>query len=309
MEALRIEGLSKRFGSNKVLDGISFSVPMGSVYGFVGANGAGKTVTMKIALGLLRSDAGEIYVMDEKVIFGTAPTNRFVGFLNDVPEFYNYMRPTEYLRLCGEVVGMEKAAIKKRSAELLDLVGLTKADKRIGGFSRGMRQRLGMAAALYARPNLLICDEPTSALDPLGRKEILNILREIRGETTVVFSTHILSDVERICDYMCVLHKGDIVLKGTIDELKAAHKSDTLRIDFHNAEHRIHLQAALPTALAQAAELASDVELLVHVSDVPAAQRELMDTLLRLDIMPLRFEILEPTLENLYLTKTGKDAQ
>ena len=301
MEALRIEGLSKRFGGNRVLDSISFSVPTGSVYGFVGANGAGKTTTMKIVLGLMRSDAGEIYVMDEKVTFGTAPTNRFVGYLNDVPEFYNYLRPAEYLRLCGEVVGMDKGAIKRRSAELLDLVGLSQADKRIGDFSRGMKQRLGMAAALYARPNLLICDEPTSALDPFGRKEILNILREIRGETTVVFSTHILSDVERICDYMCVLHKGDIVLKGTIDELKASHKSDSLRLDFNSAEELTQLQSALPEALAQAAEVASDVELLIHVSDVPAAQRELMDTLLHLDIMPLRFEILEPTLENLYL--------
>ena len=302
MEALRIEGLSKRFGDNQVLDSISFSVPRGSVYGFVGANGAGKTTTMKMVLGLLRSDAGEIYVMDEKVTFGTAPTNRFVGYLNDVPEFYNYLRPTEYLRLCGEVVGMDKGDIKTRTAELLDLVGLAQADKRIGDFSRGMKQRLGMAAALYARPNLLICDEPTSALDPFGRKEILNILREIRGETTVVFSTHILSDVERICDYMCVLHKGDIVLKGTIDELKSSHTSDSLRIDFNSAEELSQLRAALPETLAQATELASDVELLIHVrGDVPAAQRELMDTLLRLDIMPLRFEILEPTLENLYL--------
>ena len=309
MEALQIEGLSKRFGGNKVLDSISFSVPTGSVYGFVGANGAGKTTTMKIILGLLRSDAGEIYVMGEKVTFGAALTNGFVGYLNDVPEFYNYLRPIEYLRLCGEVVGMERDDIKKRTAELLDLVGLTQADKRIGDFSRGMKQRLGMAAALFTRPSLLICDEPTSALDPFGRKEILNILREIRGETTVIFSTHILSDVERICDYMCVLHKGDIVLKGTIDELKESHKSDSLRIDFNSAEELSQLQAALPATLAQATELTSDVELLIHVSDLPAAQRELMDMLLRLDIMPSRFEILEPTLENLYLATTGKDAQ
>jgi len=225
---LKIENLSKSFGTHKVLDGVSFDVPEGSIFGFIGANGAGKTTTMKLILGLLEADGGDIYVCGEKVSFGSAKTNRFIGYLPDVPEFYNYMRPREYLKLCGEITGMSPKSIKARSDELLQLVGLT-TNKKIGGFSRGMKQRLGVAQALLNEPKLLICDEPTSALDPLGRKEILDILREIKGKTTVVFSTHILSDVERICDRVAILNKGKIALCGGLSELKARRgDSDTI---------------------------------------------------------------------------------
>jgi len=206
MSMLNITQLSKSFGTNKVIDGVEFSVPEGSIFGFIGPNGAGKTTTMKMALGLLEIDSGEIVICGEKAEFGK--TAKEVGYLPDVPEFYNYMKPIEYLTLCGEISGMSKAEIKNRGGELLELVGLSKVNRKVGGFSRGMKQRLGMAQALLNKPKLLICDEPTSALDPVGRKEILDILGEIRGETTVVFSTHILSDVERICDRAVFLHGG-----------------------------------------------------------------------------------------------------
>lgn len=232
MDILRIEGLTKSFGQNKVLQGISFAVPEGSIFGFIGANGTGKTTTMKMVLGLLEADGGNIYVCGEKVEFGAAKTNRLIGYLPDVPEFYNWMRPKEYLKLCGEITGMSLGAIKSRSEELLDLVGLSKANRKIGGFSRGMKQRLGMAQALLNEPKLLICDEPTSALDPMGRKEILDILMEIKGKTTVIFSTHILSDVERICDRAAFLHQGKIALSGSLQELKARHGASDTTIEF-----------------------------------------------------------------------------
>jgi len=230
MSVLSIRGLSKSFGTNKVIDDISFDVPDGSVFGFIGANGAGKTTTMNMILGFLEMDAGEIFVCGEKVSYGK--TIKSIGYLPDVPEFYNYMRPTEYLMLCGELSGMTKIRIKERSAELLEIVGLTKANRRIGGFSRGMRQRLGIAQALHGEPKLLICDEPTSALDPMGRKEILEILTAVKGETTVIFSTHILSDVERICDRVAFLHNGKIALESAISDLKVQHKSKTITLEF-----------------------------------------------------------------------------
>src|SRR5690606_9111798 len=143
----------------------------------------------------------------------------------DVPEFYGYMDPMEYLKLCGEIAGLTKSQIKSRSEELLELVGLKEhRKKKIGGFSRGMKQRLGIAQALLNEPKLLICDEPTSALDPIGRKEILDILQKVKGKTTVIFSTHILSDVERICDEVAVLHGGNIVLQGSLSELRSKHR-------------------------------------------------------------------------------------
>ena len=215
---LEIKGLRKSFGSLNVIDGLDFDVPEGSVFGFIGVNGAGKTTTMKMALGLLEIDGGEIIVCGERVSFGK--TVKSVGYLPDAPEFYPYMKPMEYLSLCGEIAGMSRDRINSRGRELLELVGLTKAKRRIGGFSRGMKQRLGIAQALLDEPKLLICDEPTSALDPLGRKEILDILAAVKGRTTVVFSTHILSDVERICDRFVFLHGGKAVLSGVLSEMK-----------------------------------------------------------------------------------------
>jgi len=234
MSVLSIKNLSKSFGTNKVIDNISFDVPEGSVFGFIGANGAGKTTTMKMILGLLPSDSGEIYVCGEKVSFGETKTNRHIGYLPDVPEFYGYMRPKEYLYLCGEVVGLAPDVIKQRTSYLLEKVGLADVTKRIKSFSRGMKQRLGVAQALLNEPKLLICDEPTSALDPIGRKEILDILKGIRGNTTVIFSTHILTDVERICDRLAVLHKSNIVLESTISDLKLEHKSKAVELEFEN---------------------------------------------------------------------------
>ena len=220
MDSLIIENLSKSFGSNRIIDSISFSVPQGSIFGFLGENGAGKTTTMKMILGLLKKDDGIIKVCGEEVYYGETKTNRFIGYLPDVPAFYGYMKPIEYLKLCGEITGMDGKILKRRIEELLNLVGLENNNKKIGGFSRGMKQRLGIAQALLNEPKLLICDEPTSALDPVGRKEILDILLKIKGKSTVIFSTHILSDVEKICDSIAILHKGNIALSGEVEKLK-----------------------------------------------------------------------------------------
>lgn len=225
MDMLRIDNLKKRFGAKKVLDGVSFRVPENTIFGFVGQNGAGKTTTMKIILGLLKEDEGEIYVNDVKAKYGSNETNRYIGYLPDVPEYYSFMTPKEYLGMCGEITGMKKNEIKERSAEMLELVGLSEEKRRIKGFSRGMKQRLGIAQALMNRPKLLICDEPTSALDPLGRKEILDVLVAAKEHTTIVFSTHILSDVERICDEIAFLHEGKIVLSGTIEDIRRSHRN------------------------------------------------------------------------------------
>lgn len=208
MDMLRITNLKKHFGDKEVLTGLNLSVPEHSVFGFVGENGAGKTTTMKIILGLLKSDRGEVFVSGERVKYGQTATNRYIGYLPDVPEFYSFMTAREYLRLCGESLEMGKNDIEKRSDELLTLVGLSKENHRIRGFSRGMKQRLGIAQALLGRPKILICDEPTSALDPIGRKEILDILLSSKKQTTVLFSTHILSDVERICTDVAFLNNG-----------------------------------------------------------------------------------------------------
>ena len=231
MDVLTIRGLEKRFGDKKVLCGLDLTVPEGSIFGFVGRNGAGKTTTMKAVLGLMRPDGGEIFVAGERVSYGQTPTNRYIGYLPDVPEFYSFMTPREYLRLCGETMNMPRAEIEERSGELLELVGLGGERHRIRGFSRGMKQRLGIAQALLGQPKLLICDEPTSALDPIGRKEILDILLSVKDRTTVLFSTHILSDVERICTDAALLEGGRIAMQGSIEELKGIKRAESFKIE------------------------------------------------------------------------------
>ena len=295
MEMLVLNHVKKRFGEKQVLLDVSFCVPEHTVFGFVGQNGAGKTTSMKLILGLLACDGGEITVGGEPVRYGNTRTNRLIGYLPDVPEFYGFMTPAEYLLMCGEITGMKRDEIRIRSQELLELTGLGSVKKRIHGFSRGMKQRLGIAQALLNRPRLLICDEPTSALDPVGRKEILDILCSVKNETTVLFSTHILSDVERICDHIALLHGGTLALCGTMEEVRNMRKGTGIEIEFFAAQDMnqfVHLYGKGTAAGETKLKLTNKNE-----TDMV----EIMGLLSQNSIPVLRLERLEPTLEDLFL--------
>lgn len=294
---LHITNLHKSFGDKDVLRGLNLSVPEHSIYGFIGKNGSGKTTTMKTVLGLLKSDAGEIKVNGESVCYGQTATNRYIGYLPDVPEFYPFMTAPEYLTFCGEVTGMRKSDIAKRSEELLTLVGLADEKHRIRGFSRGMKQRLGIAQALFNRPKLLICDEPTSALDPIGRKEILDILLAIRDETTVLFSTHILSDVERICTDVAFLTGGVVRVCGKLSDIKSKYRSEGYILEAENDEDMLKLLQAFPDIKQIGGNQLVFRENGVTVFDV---LHFLTDRHIRL----LKLERIEPTLESLFMEVT-----
>lgn len=297
MNVLEIRDLKKSFGGKEVLCGLDLSVPEHSIFGFIGRNGAGKTTTMKAILGLLKPDSGEIFCMGEKVCFGQTPTNRYIGYLPDVPEFYPYMTPREYLTLCGEVCGMTGPDIAARSKELLELVGLGQERHRIKGFSRGMKQRLGIAQALLNRPKLLICDEPTSALDPAGRKEILDILLAAREQTTVLFSTHILSDVERVCTRAAFLNDGKIAMLGTIAELRSMRSSDGFTVETEEKEAVDMLLGAFGDL-----QRRSQNTLVFHGSEDRFFA--VMQYIAENRIPVQRMERMEPTLESLFLEVT-----
>ena len=294
---LEIKGLEKRFGDKKVLRGVDLIVPEKKVFGFVGKNGAGKTTTMKIVLGLMTGDKGEVRVEGEEVTYGNNRTNKYIGYLPDVPEYYSFMTPKEYLYFCGEITGMNKKEIRSRSEEMLKLVGLGEERHRIIGFSRGMKQRLGIAQALLSKPKLMICDEPTSALDPVGRKEILDILVSAKEETTIIFSTHILSDVEHICDEMALLNEGRIIMQGTIDEVKAKRRSDALEIRMENKEDAKKLASAFKLD-----DLKSDTVLLQDNSKLPEVLRYLADN----DMPFIKIEKQEATLEDIFIDTIGE---
>lgn len=294
MAMLEIKNLQKRFGEKEVLKGLDLSVPEGAVFGFIGRNGAGKTTTMKAVLGLLKTDAGEITVNGEKVVYGQTTTNHHIGYLPDVPEFYSFMTASEYLRFCGEITGMQSAEIKSRSEELLKLVGLEGERHRVRGFSRGMKQRLGIAQALLNRPKLLICDEPTSALDPVGRKEILSILQEVKEQTTVLFSTHILSDVERICTDIAFLKDGKIAVQGKLSEVKGQNRTEEYVLETICEEDTKKLLSFFPQMLQKGQNLltfSGREELLFQV----------LGFLTEHKIPVLKVERQEPTLESMFM--------
>lgn len=302
MEALKIDNLHKSFGKNTIINGLSMSIPENTIFGFLGKNGAGKTTTMKMILGFLKKDEGSIEVFGEEVSFGQSKTNRFIGYLPDVPEFYGYMTAKEYLNLCGAITGLSKNEIKNKSMELLELVGLRDVNKRISGYSRGMKQRLGIAQALLNSPKLLICDEPTSALDPLGRKEILDIILKIKDSTTVIFSTHILSDVEAICDHVVVLDKGKNVLEGSIDELKNIKRKNTIKIRFKSDKE---LKAF--KSLDKFSNLVTNEKgdtLYLTDEENQLKDIDILYELYKLNIFPLEIKIEEPTLENIFMEVT-----
>lgn len=298
MNILEIKGLYKSFSDKEVLRGLDLTVPEHSIFGFVGRNGAGKTTAMKAVLGLLPTDGGEIYVAGERVVFGQTATNRHIGYLPDVPEFYSFMTAREYLRLCGESLNMEKEQIEKRSDELLGLVGLADEKHRIKGYSRGMKQRLGIAQALLGRPKLLICDEPTSALDPIGRKEILDILLSVKEQTTVIFSTHVLTDVERICTGVAFLHNGRIALQGSVDELKNIHGSERFVVALSDEKDNDVLSSSFDNIVAR-----GDAFVFSGGED---QMYEVLDFARENKLSIRKLERFEPSLETIFAEVTGR---
>lgn len=298
MELLTLSHVAKGFGEKEVLRDVSFTIPEHTVFGFVGQNGTGKTTTMKLILGLLLADRGEITLNGIPVCYGNTPTNRFVGYLPDVPEFYSYMTAAEYLRFCGEIAGMTKGEMKNRSEELLCLVGLDKEKGRIKGFSRGMKQRLGIAQALFGHPKLLICDEPASALDPTGRRELLDILAAAKQQTTVLFSTHILSDVEHICDQVAFLHKGEIVLQGSVEEVCKSKKTAGTELETERPEDARTLLLEFP--------FLKPLEKNRLLLEEPERQWEILKFVADHRLALLRMEQREMALEDLFLEVVGK---
>ncbi|MCL2575452.1 MAG: ABC transporter ATP-binding protein [Defluviitaleaceae bacterium] len=229
--AVETFGLTKRFKTALAVDSINLQVPAGAICGFLGKNGAGKTTTIKMLTGLKRPTSGEFAIMGKKEQFGKGIGT--VGYLPDVPGFYGYMTGFEFLMLCAKLAKVPDNQQKSHVEGLLKQVGLFGVKTKTSGYSRGMRQRLGIAQALINNPSVVFLDEPISALDPMGRRDVMEIIGELKG-TTVVFSTHILSDVENICDYIIIIEKGKIMEQDTLEGLKARYLISDTQIEFYN---------------------------------------------------------------------------
>jgi ABC-2 type transport system ATP-binding protein len=215
------ENLTKSYGKRQVVSKLNLAVPRGSICGFLGSNGAGKSTTIKLLLGLVQPTSGVGTVFGKNIVKDSVAIRERVGFLAQSPSFYGHLTARETLQFVASFFfTSSKTAIAARIEELIDLVGLNgKADRPVKGFSGGEKQRLGIAQAAINDPELIILDEPASALDPLGRRDVLKILDSFRGRSTVFYSTHILDDVQRVSDRVVILERGRLIAQGRIQEL------------------------------------------------------------------------------------------
>lgn len=303
MSAIRTQNLQKTYGTVRALDGLNLNVAAGTVFGFLGPNGAGKSTTVRLLTGLATPSGGQGWVAGIDIRQSERVAAR-VGYLPEEPAFYNWMSPAEFLDHVGRVFGLSAAERKARTAELLEQVGLGAVHKRrIGGFSRGMRQRLGLAQALINRPEVLLLDEPASALDPAGRREVLDLIRQLRGQCTIFMSTHILADVERVCDTVGILHHGRLIVEAPQEELLARYSVPAFELEFDpdGASDSVRWTAAL----AQQGWVNSIQQdggvVRVIVDDLSAARRELLRLAADAGIALNRFEIVKPSLEDVFL--------
>ena len=220
MIAIETKNLTKTYGLKKALNNLNIQVNQGEVYGFIGRNGAGKTTTINLILSLIHQTKGSVYINEEKVKFSDQKYKQYIGYVPDVPSYPKYMNALEYLTYTCDMYEMKKSIIKGKVLEVLDFVDLKDHKKKISAYSRGMKQRLAIAQALVHDPDILIMDEPTSALDPIGRKDVMNIILKLKGKKTIFYSTHILEDVEKVCDRIGLLNFGELVLEDSIENIQ-----------------------------------------------------------------------------------------
>jgi len=302
--AIRCEGLTRHYGDVVALQDLNLSVPYGSIFGFLGRNGAGKTTTMRLLVGLGHPTAGRAWIAGVETTNADSRAREKFGYLPQDPAFYSWMTPREYLDYAGRLFEMPAVDRKARIEEMLELVGLQDAARRkIGGFSGGMHQRLGIAQALLHRPPVLLLDEPTSSLDPAGRYEVLDLLDRLRGDVTVFFSTHILADVERICDTIAIIHRGQLLLVAGRDELRERYPLNTavLELDAASQPWNETFIAMLQTQPWITGVTLEEAVLRVVVNDVAHGKQALLPLVLQQGVILTRYEWVRPSLEEIFL--------
>ena len=304
MSILRIEALRKTFGAVKALDGLDLTVEAGTVFGFLGPNGAGKTTTLRILAGLAHPTGGRAWVAGHPV----GPESRaraLVGYLPEEPHFYTWMSAQEFLAdYVAGLFRLERREARARASELLDRVGLKDAARRrIGGFSRGMRQRLGLAQALMNRPQILLLDEPVSALDPGGRRDMLELIGNLKDAATVFMSTHILEDVERVCDTVGILDHGRLVALDAREALLRRYAIPAIEVEFQGAPEAVAVWTEGLTdrpGITGVERTGSLVRIRLQGNDKTSLA--LQQQVLGAGLPVVRYQVARPSLEDVFLS-------
>ena len=303
--AISTVGLTKRYkGGLVALDHLDLDVPSGTIFGFLGPNGAGKTTTLRLLTGLAQATEGSGQVAGIPIGSSDGRLARNIGYLDQDPRFYGWMRGRELLNMVGELHGLHGTELRQRVGEVLEIVGLSAAaHRRIAGYSGGMRQRLGIGQALINQPRVLFLDEPVSSLDPEGRRDVLEIVSRLRGVATVFMSTHILNDVERVCDRVAILNFGHLVVEGPIDELLDRYAQPIYEIEPEpqQAGALDRLAGLLrDQPWAREVKLTSDA-VRVFVNDPKVAGPAILPVVAGSGVTLARFERARPSLEDVFL--------
>ena len=310
--ALVLRGVVKRFGNHVAVDKVSFEVPRGTVYGILGPNGAGKTTTLRMINDIIAPDAGAIEILD-----GLPPGPRAAGQIGYLPEergLYPRMRVIEMIELMGELRGLARAEARRRAGAWLDRLGLAQwARNRVADLSKGMQQKVQFATALIHEPALVILDEPWSGLDPINAEVLREVVDEIRASgRTVLFSTHLMEQAEKVCDAVCIIARGRKILDGPLLELKRAEGGDgRIALGFADAAARAKAEAVLADPALVADRLparASDVADCEVQLAPGAAPARLLAALVGAEVALRRFEVVVPTLHQIFVERVGDAA-
>lgn len=298
MNCIEVKGLTKQFGAKKVVEDFSFSLPMHTSTALIGPNGAGKTTALSMLARILEPTSGQIYMPNVKDIRSA------IGFLPQYPQYYSWLTALEYMEMVANLSGLEKRSLKSECKKMLEFVGLQDAmNKKTATFSGGMKQRLGIAQALVHKPKLLLLDEPVSALDPVGRREVMNLLKEVQQQTTILYSTHILNDAEEMTDQLLFLRDGRLVEQGSLQEVKAKFDEPRYKITF------AHIDDALQFA-SQSTLRAYATKNIVHVDvieDYPTMQ-QLLQQLAASPYEIVKVERETASLEEIFMKVAGEHA-
>jgi len=299
--SIEIKNVTKYYGQQKALDNISFEVNKGEIVGFIGPNGAGKSTTMKIITGYIQPSSGEVKVDGLKVDEDSLEIRRKTGYLPENNPLYPEMYIEEYLEFTAGIFGLKNK--KQRIKEVIELTGLTpEKTKKIGQLSKGYRQRVGLAAAIIHNPEVLILDEPTSGLDPNQIVEIRNLISDLGKEKTVLLSTHIMQEVEAICDRIIIIDKGKIVADDTLDNIHniTQVETQTFLIEFDKDIARERLEAI--EGVQEVHYIKGSIWVITSIEDI---RKNLFDFAVKNNLTVLSMQKKTKTLEEIFRELTG----
>ncbi|RPF50555.1 ABC transporter ATP-binding protein [Aquisalibacillus elongatus] len=302
MALLDANHLTKTYKNVNAIQDVSFSLEHGKCVALLGPNGSGKTTTLRMLAGFIKPTSGDIAFDQDSL---TKDFRNFVGYLPQFPVFHNWMTGKEFLIYVGQLAKLSKDEAIKRADELLELVNLKEVRKlKISKYSGGMKQRLGIAQALIHAPKLIILDEPASALDPIGRREVLNLMRELKKDATILFSTHILNDAEEVSDEILLLNEGHIIEQGSMHELESVQNTVTLKLAFSEEPKFIEDRLKEIESVFKVNQIDKDYLLTVH--DLQTARKQLLEVVYQENWQLTKFEVAKTSLEDLFMKAVKK---